>query len=54
MESFTPWRRGDADRIARGGSWASRAGHCRSAFRRRPAPSSRLYNLGTRVVRTIP
>jgi len=37
-------------RLLRGGSWGSRPGSCRSAFRLRYAPVDRYYNIGFRVV----
>jgi formylglycine-generating enzyme required for sulfatase activity len=42
------------NRIYRGGSWFNDAGRCRSAFRYWIKPSFRSYDLGFRIVRTIP
>ena len=39
-----------SDRVYRGGSWFSLGVSCRAAYRFRGAPSSRLSNLGFRLV----
>ena len=36
-------------RVPRGGSWNTRAAHCRTADRSRPGPSGRFYDYGFRV-----
>ena len=40
-------------RISRGGSWASRAGHLRSAYRRLDPPNFRYYHIGFRLAKTL-
>ena len=44
---------GGADRVNRGGCWASTAGYCRSAIRARGDPGSRNCNLGFRLLREL-
>ena len=41
-------------RVLRGGSWLSRASHCRSAYRFYGAPASRYGDIGFRVARPLP
>ncbi len=43
-----------SDRVIRGGSWFYGAGGCRAACRIRRAPSSRYYDLGFRLARSLP
>ena len=42
-----------SSRVVRGGSWDIDADHCRSAYRVRIDPSSRNYDLGFRLSRTV-
>lgn len=49
------WRTGNcADRVFRGGSWGSRPGFVRSAFRNKNHTGYRFYNVGFRVARSLP
>jgi len=43
-----------SSRVFRGGSWANTAADCRSASRNGSVPSFRNYNIGFRLVRTLP
>ena len=43
-----------SSRVLRGGGWSSSASYCRSASRYIVGPSYRNYNIGFRLVRTLP
>jgi formylglycine-generating enzyme required for sulfatase activity len=46
-------RKGDEERVVRGGSWRDRPKHARSAFRLAYEPWRRVYNVGFRVICTV-
>ena len=43
-----------SSRVERGGSWFSNSGYCTSSYRSNDDPSSRCYNYGFRLSRTLP
>ena len=43
-----------SDRVFRGGSWFHLADYCRSSIRDASTPGYRYYNLGFRLLRTVP